>query len=142
VSGQLAGEGCSDVEVVNNDGEIDRRSMVYTEYFARGTEPTITCEVHSGHGLTDGMVGMVADGESPAAPARHENMVVGSLPPPAATSGVVKPETKPETTTATEPNKRGFWGRIFRRPGDPQTQDPDKPKDDPTKPKKKPGQQP
>jgi len=141
VSGQLAGEGCSDVEVVNNDGEIDRRSMVYTEYFARGTEPTITCEVHSGHGLTDGMVGM-GDGESPAAPARHENMVVGSLPPPAATSGVVKPETRPETTTATEPNKRGFWGRIFRRPGDPQTQDPDKPKDDPTKPKKKPGQQP
>ena len=40
LSGKLATDGCQDVEVVDKDGELERRSMVYTEYFARGTEPT------------------------------------------------------------------------------------------------------
>src|SRR5204862_7185960 len=32
---------------VNAAGEVSYKNMVYTEYFARGTEPTRTCTVHS-----------------------------------------------------------------------------------------------
>src|SRR5205823_635183 len=44
LSGKLAGEGCQDVEVVARDGTLERRSMIYTEYFVRGTEPTTVCD--------------------------------------------------------------------------------------------------
>jgi penicillin-binding protein 1A len=145
ISGQLVSDGCSSVDIVNKNGELERRSMIYTEYFARGTEPSEVCPLHDVQ-ATPGIVGIVAEGESPVAPTRHdmphrENMVVGPLtttapPPPVvpvATSGV-----RPETTTASEPNKRGFWSRIFRRGGDPKTQTPEKPDADPDKPKKKP----
>ena len=47
ISGKLASEGCEHVEVVDTNGEVETRSMVYTEYFARGTEPTEYCELHS-----------------------------------------------------------------------------------------------
>jgi penicillin-binding protein 1A len=147
ISGQLASDGCSDVDVVNKNGDLERRSMVYTEYFARGTEPSVACSIHDVQ-MAPGIVGIVADGESPVAPPHHhentprrEDMVVGPLtttapPPPVvpvATSGV-----RPETTTATDQNRRGFWSRIFRRGGDPKTQKPEKPDDDPNKPRKKP----
>src|SRR6059036_2491485 len=33
LSGKLASAGCQDVEVVNRDGVLEHRSMVYTEYF-------------------------------------------------------------------------------------------------------------
>ena len=46
ISGKLASEGCNHVEVVGKDGQIETRSMVYTEYFSRGTEPTEYCELH------------------------------------------------------------------------------------------------
>src|SRR5260221_862306 len=36
LSGKLATDGCNDVEVVNKNGDIEHRSMIYTEYFARG----------------------------------------------------------------------------------------------------------
>src|SRR5262249_39671104 len=46
LSGKLAGAGCEDVDVVSKDGQLERRSMVYTEYFVRGTEPTSVCDLH------------------------------------------------------------------------------------------------
>ena len=46
VSGKLATEGCQDVEVIDSDGHVERRSMIYTEYFARGTQPNAYCELH------------------------------------------------------------------------------------------------
>ncbi len=36
MSGKLPNEGCDQVEVVNRDGGIDTRSMIYTEYFVSG----------------------------------------------------------------------------------------------------------
>src|SRR5213075_376370 len=45
ISGKLAATGCDRVDVVGKDGQIETRSMVYTEYFARGTEPTEYCEM-------------------------------------------------------------------------------------------------
>jgi penicillin-binding protein 1A len=48
VSGLLAGEGCGDVEVEGNDHKSERRSMIYTEYFVAGTEPTTVCPARIG----------------------------------------------------------------------------------------------
>src|SRR5204863_7696547 len=59
MSGQLAGDGCQDVEVVANDGHVERRSMVYTEYFARGTVPTVSCELHQSRGLFTKLAGVI-----------------------------------------------------------------------------------
>ncbi len=58
LSGKLASEGCEDVEVVGRDGHVERRSLVYTEYFASGTRPTDFCELHP----TRNVVGALAVG--------------------------------------------------------------------------------
>ena len=50
-SGKLPASGCSDVEVVNDAGETSRKSMVYTDYFVRGQEPTEICPLHGGGSL-------------------------------------------------------------------------------------------
>ena len=51
LSGHLATEGCEHVDVIDEDGQVERRSMVYTEYFARGTEPTAYCDLHPTRGF-------------------------------------------------------------------------------------------
>ena len=56
ISGKLTSEGCNHVEVVGRDGQIETRSMVYPEYFSRGTEPTEYCDMHS----TNEVFGIVA----------------------------------------------------------------------------------
>ena len=40
MSGKLPAGGCDTVSVVDRDGMVAKRSMIYTEYFVRGTEPT------------------------------------------------------------------------------------------------------
>jgi len=47
VSGALPVEGCRNAAAISPDGEIKYKSMVYTEYFVRGTEPMHTCDVHA-----------------------------------------------------------------------------------------------
>lgn len=47
ISGLLPVEGCKHASSVNAAGEVSFKNMVYTEYFARGTEPSRTCAVHS-----------------------------------------------------------------------------------------------
>jgi penicillin-binding protein 1A len=47
VSGALPVDGCRNAAAVSADGQITYKSMVYTEYFVRGTEPRQTCAVHA-----------------------------------------------------------------------------------------------
>jgi 1A family penicillin-binding protein len=47
VSGLLPVEGCKHAASINAAGEVSSKNMVYTEYFARGSEPSRTCTVHS-----------------------------------------------------------------------------------------------
>ena len=47
ISGLLPVEGCRHASSVNAAGDVSFKNMVYTEYFARGTEPTQTCIVHA-----------------------------------------------------------------------------------------------
>ena len=51
LSGRLAAEGCEDAQVVGEDGDIERQAMVYTEYFAPGTRPTVTLHPASNAGF-------------------------------------------------------------------------------------------
>ena len=122
VSGKLPNAGCTNVETVDRDGYPVVRSMVYTEYFVKGTEPTSMCPLHPG-GFTD-----VADlsGASAAQPTHGGAEDARTSPPKVATTGttpaasaasaepvhggqVSKPEEEPQ------PKKRGFWGRLFGR---------------------------
>lgn len=68
ISGKLASEGCNHAEVVGKDGQVETRSMVYTEYFSRGTEPTEYCDMHPTHRA----FGIVA-GVFPEQPSRLED---------------------------------------------------------------------
>ena len=113
LSGLLATEGCEDVEVVNNSGELERRSMVYTEYFARGTEPSAFCDQHPTRGLMTKLAGLFGAQEHPAPPRLVDTgaaPAASSAATATATSGTLAPiETPPP------PKKRGFWSRLFGR---------------------------
>jgi penicillin-binding protein 1A len=47
LSGALPGEGCRNAAWISATGVITHKSMLYTEYFVRGTEPTETCAIHA-----------------------------------------------------------------------------------------------
>jgi penicillin-binding protein 1A len=64
LSGLLASDECNSVETIGNDGQTSRRSMVYTEYFSAGTEPTAVCAMHGAQEPPAGIVGQIADGFS------------------------------------------------------------------------------
>ena len=46
LSGQLPTDGCSHVVTVADDGTLQTKSMVYTDYFVKGTQPTTLCPLH------------------------------------------------------------------------------------------------
>jgi membrane carboxypeptidase/penicillin-binding protein len=143
ISGQLASDGCSHVGAVGKDGQIEIRSMAYTEYFSRGTEPTGHCEMHSakeGFGAIAGVFGEPApeqsNGTSAPAPAPiRARAFVGTpgVPNPTGTTNSTGTSGTTNTTGRSEAaapfgeiapqppsseRKRGFWGRIFGRGGD------------------------
>jgi penicillin-binding protein 1A len=132
MSGKLATDGCQDVEVVNNDGHLEHRSMVYTEYFARGTVPDSYCELHQGRSLMTKIAGLFGVSDvRPAAPAVANT---GLPPEPAAapTTGTVPP---PIVDAPDAPKKkRGFWSKVFGI-----GRNDDKKRDEATSPPKKKG---
>jgi 1A family penicillin-binding protein len=111
LSGQLAGEGCQDVEVVARDGSLERRSTIYTEYFVRGTEPTTFCDMHPTHGLMTKVAGMFGvQPEKPSPPPVED--VVPAPAPPAATTGS-QPDAQATPQDAPKEKKRGFWSKLL-----------------------------
>jgi 1A family penicillin-binding protein len=121
MSGKLPSGGCDHVPVINRDGLLENRSMIYTEYFVRGTEPDTMCPLHGSPSFTERLAGIF--GKEAGTPVSVDQAGLPP-PPPASTSGAaahptVAPAT-PEAATdehkAEEPKKkRGFWGRIFGR---------------------------
>ena len=75
VSGLLPNSGCSDVQVVNRDGLVETRSMIYTEYFVKGTQPSETCPLHESPSFLDRLAGDLRKGQPRNArlhgPGRH-----------------------------------------------------------------------
>ena len=124
ISGKLATDGCRDVEVVDpKNDHVERRSMVYTEYFAAGTEPTTYCDLHLTPSIFSKIATAIGVQEKPA-PVRVE--VPEPPPATAATAGIVEaaPPAAPQ-----EKKKRGFWSKLFGRGKD----DTEKSKDEPRK---------
>jgi 1A family penicillin-binding protein len=119
VSGKLPNDGCANVPTPDDFGNLEIRSMVYTDYFVKGTQPTTTCPVHT----SNTYIGALA-GASPGLPSATAGAGDhAALPPPApqGTSGVTAP-APPLPTGGTIDNsqpkpekKRGFWGRLFGR---------------------------
>jgi len=111
ISGKLASDGCQDVEVENRDGTRERRSMVYTEYFARGTEPTTYCDLHPSRTILTQLAGVLGR-EEKLPPPRADDPAAMAVPPPvptasrAAAGDNVPPSAAPK-------KKRGFWSRVF-----------------------------
>ena len=120
VSGKLPNGGCDHVEVVNRDGSLEYRSMVYTEYFVKGTQPTELCPLHPSPSFMDRVAGLFGAGDSNK-PVRAEEAALpptqtgtagahGAAPPPPPAHVEEKPK---ESEAEAQPKKRGFWGRLF-----------------------------
>jgi penicillin-binding protein 1A len=106
LSGKLPNFGCGSVQTMNPDGDVETKSMVYTEYFVKGRQPATLCPLHQA-----GDVGIVAA------------MPAGSpVPVPQPTPGTVSaiaipsaPARAPASTSSTPSpeKKKGFWKKIF-----------------------------
>ncbi|HEY7289965.1 MAG TPA: PBP1A family penicillin-binding protein [Vicinamibacterales bacterium] len=111
LSGKLATIGCQDVEVVSDNGQLERRSMVYTEYFARGTAPTEYCDLHPTRGLMTKVAGFFGNGPVKPAPPNIDSL---NLPPQtAATAAPVEPAAQMDPAPEPPKKKRGFWSKLF-----------------------------
>jgi penicillin-binding protein 1A len=123
VSGMLPNGGCDSVEVMNREGGTENRSMVYTEYFVKGTQPTALCPLHPSPSFMDRLAGLFG-GAHQVPPLPPDQ--VGLPPARTGTSGVshspvpapeprVEERNEPQVEQA--PRKRGFWARVFGKGG-------------------------
>jgi len=127
LSGKLPTDGCESAVMFDRDGSPTDRSMLYTEYFVRGTEPTAYCPLHSGDpdvvatsGSRSGSAVAATSGTATPqlAPADHlhdpanpkGDAHVGDNAAPTAAPAASAPDG-----SDSQQRKRGFWGRIFRR---------------------------
>jgi hypothetical protein len=121
LSGKLPNEGCSQVEVEKDTGEVQVRNMVLTEYFARGSAPKEICELHPSRPWLRRVAGLF--GAEGAQPARETDLalppVSAATPPPPATATTTAhaeaADAKPAAAEQEKPKKRGFWSRLFGR---------------------------
>jgi membrane carboxypeptidase/penicillin-binding protein len=128
LSGKRPASGCDSAHVTLPDGSTTERSMISSEYFVRGTEPTDTCHLHVGRSLLAKMGDWFRD-----APSAERNSAIDAAPAASAPVVEERAEAAEETKAAPEEpkKKRGFWSRVFGR-GD---KDEDKKKDEQKKPK-------
>ncbi|HUU36014.1 MAG TPA: penicillin-binding transpeptidase domain-containing protein [Vicinamibacterales bacterium] len=128
LSGKRPAGGCDAVPVSLESGGHEDHSMVSTEFFAAGTEPEDTCDLHVGRSL----LGRIADmftGPAPEVPQQRRADHVEPAAPTAAVAPVLPRPSAPAAEAAPEPaKKRGFWGRLFGRrdKNDPDGKDQDK----------------
>jgi penicillin-binding protein 1A len=142
VSGKRPNDGCDTVEVLSRDGLVESRSMIYTEYFTKGSQPSGICQLHPHRGLLDRIAGVFGENDSPRPVSAEE---VGLAPAnPASTTGASpapapSPNAPPPAKVEEDKEKKkgGFWGRLFGR--DKKDEKKDDKKEEKKDPKKKPG---
>jgi 1A family penicillin-binding protein len=125
ISGQLPNSGCDHVDVVNKDGFVEPRSMIYAEYFVKGTQPTTICPLHGGTSFMDAIAGAFGKHSGPAPvpldstglPAAGGHVSTTGAPAPATAQTTSTPEAA-EAAKTEQPKKRGFWSRVFGVGGD------------------------
>ena len=132
ISGKRAVDGCSQVPVEGEDGAVEIRSMAYTEYFRKGTEPQGDCEEHQGASFLDKLAGFFGKdndlkpvsaeqaGLPPASiprdiPAPPERVEAQEAPRAAEPRAEARDESPKAAEAPKEEKKRGFWGRLFGR---------------------------
>ena len=135
LSGALATDSCRNAVDVDDEGNVVGGSMVYTEYFVRGTEPRTFCPIHDAY--EDRSFWRIFTGgrdERPHVPARDvvverrsddrraderraddRPAAAEAVQQPAGVTGGVLTQPEAQTSSAPEPKRRGFWGRIFGR---------------------------
>jgi 1A family penicillin-binding protein len=114
MSGRRPVPGCQQVDVVSKTGDTVSKSMVMTEYFAKGSQPFDECPLHSGPGLLARIGGIFGAGTSPnAVPASASPLpewvvepAVSGTTPAASAAAAAAPTEEPK-------KKRGFWSRVF-----------------------------
>jgi len=139
LSGKLPAGGCERVDVVNRDGLIETRSMIFTEYFVKGTQPTTECPLHPDRSFIDTLAGMFGKDHGAApVPVETTGLPAGSAsaPPPASAGAPAAAPPAADADTAQPQKKRGFWSRVFGIGSDSKKSEDDKKKEDQ---KKKPG---
>jgi len=131
ISGKLATEECRDAEIVNKYGELEHRSTVYTEFFVRGTEPTIYCDAHQPRGVMTRIADYLGGQQQPAPRAAEPSV---APPTPTGTAGTAVPAATTGTTIervespqAPSNGKRSFWWRLLGRGRDNKSPKEDKP---------------
>ena len=131
VSGKLPNAGCSHVEVINDAGEVSERSMIVTDYFARGAAPIEMCPVHPGESMM-ARVGGFFGNDHKETPESASSLGLPNAPASAPVVPAVAGEpTPPPAAQEEQPKKkRGFWARVFGKKDktDERKTDPPKPK--------------
>jgi membrane peptidoglycan carboxypeptidase len=129
VSGKLPNAGCGSVAVASEEGFLSTRSMVYAEYFRKGSQPTGVCPLHPQPAYVDVLAGASVPVPAPvvtgdAAPDVRREVpaaTTGTAPPPEPAVVQAPPPATPDATPAQAepaPKRRGFWSRLFGRGGD------------------------
>jgi 1A family penicillin-binding protein len=111
LSGKLATPGCEQVNTLNKKGEFEPRSMAYTEYFVRGTEPIDECPLHRDRSIFDRIVGLFGGGSTSVQPAQPGSAPTSSAPEVAAKPDA--PNASGQAKAEEPPKKKGFWGKVF-----------------------------
>ena len=125
VSGKLPSQGCESVIVPASTGQLEKRSMVYTDFFVKGTQPTDMCPLHQSPSFIDRLAGIF--GKDSGVPVSVDP---SGTPLPGAVSTSGAPVPAPSVENKEDPSKkndakdekvedgkkkRGFWGRLFGR---------------------------
>jgi hypothetical protein len=100
------------VDVVNERGAVERRSMAYTEVFARGSEPTERCDVHAPHGVVGALASVFITSDRPAQ-VRVRVDPPNSAPQTPSAVASASPDSPPATDEPPK-KKRNIFSRIFR----------------------------
>jgi penicillin-binding protein 1B len=111
MTGKLASDNCDNVEVIDEEGHKTHQSMVYTEYFASGTEPTEVCDLHRSRGVIGAIASLFHDAPPPPRiqdTGLPQPMMSPPPPPAAGAAPVIAEAPQPE-----KKEKRGFWSRLF-----------------------------
>ena len=117
------------------DGTVEIRSMAFTEYFRKGTEPQDSCEEHAGSNFLERLAGFFGkDNDPKPVSAEQAGLPSGSIPrdvpaPPVTARDYDKRDDaradsasadagrdgKADGNADQPEKKRGFCGRLFGR---------------------------
>ena len=118
LSGKLPNAGCEHVQVVDDDGNLETRSLVYTDYFVKGTQPTTMCPLHPPGSFLERLPAPLARTSptqcTPISRCCRRARVPQRPREPTATSGAPgQGDRVTGGTTRRAEEEAGFWRRIF-----------------------------